>query len=142
MIRTALVVVATAGLALVMSADPKPIKTASGLVSGAAGRSTISTRAPATGCPFGSTMRPLSEEDVFCANALDTMHSEPMTQGSSRIRSFLFMPQPLRWIFSKSKTRRAHAPALRETFASDARPNPAKRGVTHSDPEPPQPDLT
>ena len=38
MMKIALVVVATAGLALVMSAAPKPIKTASGLVSGAAGR--------------------------------------------------------------------------------------------------------
>jgi para-nitrobenzyl esterase len=57
MIRTALVVVATAGLALVMSADTKPIKTGSGLVSGAPGRDaaiTVFKGIPFAAPPVGS----------------------------------------------------------------------------------------
>ena len=38
--------------------------------------------------------RPLSDEDVFCANAVETANRDPMTHGNSRTRSCLFMPQP------------------------------------------------
>ncbi len=39
----------------------------------------ISTVAPATGWPAASTMRPVNEEEVFCAYAVDIAKTEPMT---------------------------------------------------------------